>query len=227
MENATKVLVDTCVLLDDPDVLVRILQKGGLPFLTSTVLDELDFNKRGEAPINRNAQMIFREFNRTPASKLTGFPTGESLLGQDFLTQFPFRGGSVFLVAREDFRTRSNNDAKIIELAKDYKMILITRDKGMKVRAEALGVDVAFWTGPGEPGRQQRGSPTGSQSPTGNGRPQQQAGRTLDMPQPFTLCTAPIDEADTLISIEKIPETGDLAKLSSGHDFRLGKLISA
>ena len=41
----TRVLVDTCVLLDDPDVLVRIRKRDGLPFLTSTVLDELDFNK--------------------------------------------------------------------------------------------------------------------------------------------------------------------------------------
>lgn len=242
MENPTCVLVDTCVLLEDPDVLVRIRQRGGLPFLTSTVLDELDFNKdinkRVRKPLNKaeearvvqnatNARMIFREFNRSPPTKLTSLPTGQPLLGSDVLTQFPFRDAPVFLVGRNDFRSQSNNDAKIIELAQDYRMVLITRDAGMKVRAEALGVDVAFWTGPSEPNQHQnRQSPNLRQSPERN-QPVGQPKFVPNLPKPFLLCTTPINEADTPSSVGKIPTMGDRVKLGSGYEFGLGALISA
>lgn len=244
MANMDKVLVDTCVLLDDPEVLIRIRQKGGLPFLTSTVLDELDYqkdavkrNKQFQSEVEErrahenssNARLIFRQFSGASV-KLKSLPTGQALLGQDVLTQFTFRDELVFLIGRETFKSDSNNDAKIIELAKDYKMVLITRDNGMKVRAEALGVDVAFWTGPGKPSGPQRSSQSGAQDPVSNGRQQPdsvRAARAPDEPRPFALCTTAIAEADTPITVGTIPEAGELAKLSSGHEFRLGKLISA
>ncbi len=225
MQDPAKVLVDTCVLLDDPDVLARIRHKGGLPFLTSTVLDELDFNKSGNSQVNMNARMIFREFNRAPPSKLLAMPTGEALQGEDLLTQFPFKDGPVFLVGRDAFRARSNNDAKIIELAKAYKMVLITRDNGMKVRAEALGVNVAFWTGPEQSPTRQRGPNARQQMSTG--LQNQQATASPPVPKRFAVCTTPINEVDAPISVGSIPGPGEVAKLSTGHEFRLGKLISA
>lgn len=239
--NKTRVLVDTCVLLDDPDVLVRIRQRDGLPFLTSTVLDELDFNKDINKRVNKpasqadelraqenakNARLIFRQFNGTATTRLTSLPTGEALLGQDVLTQFAFRDGPVFLIGRDDFRSGSNNDAKIIELAKDYRMVLITRDAGMKVRAEALGVDVAFWTGPNGADQRQP-TPNGRQRTATNSGAPVEAKPTPPGPQPFAICTAPINEPDTPLPVGKIPEAGDSARLSGGHEFHLGKLISA
>jgi hypothetical protein len=104
--NVTRVLVDTNVLLEDPAVLVRIRQRGGLPFLTGTVLDELDFNKDINKRANRltnkadaqraaenarNAQFIFREFNSAASSRLTALPTGEPLVEGDVLTQVGFK----------------------------------------------------------------------------------------------------------------------------------------
>jgi serine/threonine protein kinase len=244
MASMDKVLVDTCVLLDDPEVLVRIRQRGGLPFLTITVLDELDYqkdaikrNKQFQSEVEerrahenaRNARLIFRQFSGASV-KLKSLPTGQALLGQDVLTQFTFRDEPVFLIGRETFRSDSNNDAKIIELAKDYKMVLITRDNGMKVRAEALGVDVAFWSGPSEPSGSQRSSQSGAQDTVSNGRQQSspvQAARAPDELRPFALCTTVIAEADAPITVRTIPEAGEPAKLSSGHEFRLGKLISS
>ena len=111
-----KVLVDTCVLLDDPEVLVRIRQKGGLPFLTSTVLDELDYqkdavkrNKKFQSEAEEriahenasNARLIFRQFSGASV-KLKSLPTGQALLGQDVLTEFTFRDEPVFLIGREN-----------------------------------------------------------------------------------------------------------------------------
>lgn len=241
MGDVTRVLVDTNVLLEDPAVLVRIRQRGGLPFLTSTVLDELDFNKDINKRVNkstnkadaqraaenaRNAQFIFREFNSAASSRLTALPTGEPLVEGDVLTRVGFKDGPVFLVGRDKFRSQSNNDAKIIELAKDYKMVLITRDKGMKVRAEALGVDVALWTGP-EESRQRHKAPNGRQAQQGNSGYPPRSGASTSGPKPFAICTSPINEADSPLRVGKIPEAGDRVRLVGGHEFHLGALISA
>ena len=233
MGNRALILVDTSVLLEDPEVLVRIRRRGGLPFLTSTVLDELDYNKdlrkRANQPTNnaqklraaenaKNGQLIFREPNNSAPSRLTEMPTGGPLVERDVLTQFGFKDGPVFLIGRQEFRARSNNDAKIIEWAKDYNMVLITRDKGMKVRAEALGVKVTFWTGP--EGVQNGGSAS-------NGRPASQrtrgrrAGSAASGPRPFAICTSPIGDPDVPLRTEAVPGTGDTVKLGRGQEFRL------
>lgn len=225
VQNKTKVLVDTCVLLDDPEVLTRIHLKGGLPFLTSTVLNELDYNKAGEATVNFNARRIFKEFNAGPSTAYKQMPTGEALLGEDVLTQFAFKDGPVFLVGRDAFRERSNNDGKIIELAKDYRMALITRDQAMAVRAKSLGVDVHFWTGPDDgpaAKRNQVNRAQGRPSTRQPGHNQQRPG-----PKPFARAAAPTTEADAPLAVSNIPTEGNSAKLASGRALRLGKLISA
>lgn len=241
MSNARRVLVDTNVLLEDPDVLVRIRQRGGLPFLTSTVLDELDFNKDVKKRVNkpsnkidasrvaenaRNAQLIFREFTSSASTRLAEMPNGGGLVEGDNLVSFCFKDGPTFVVGREEFKSKSNNDAKIIELAKDYEMILITRDKGMKVRAETLGVEVALWTGP-EEARQRQEAPNKRmpmQRKPGNSLRGEAVTNGL---KPFGIFTSPRKESDVPLQISKIPEAGDLVKLGGGHEFHLGSLISA
>lgn len=224
MARPTKVLVDTCVLLDDPDVLVRIRKKGGLPFLTSTVLDELDFNKSGRSEISANARLIFREFSRESSNQLEALPTAEPLLGSDILTRFSFKEGPVFLVAREKYRSQSNNDAKIIELAKDYEMVLVTRDNGMKVRAEALGVKAFLWTGPEEnapntpDAKPRQGTSPGKSQP-----PEAPASRI----RPFAICTTPLDEPDSPVVVKALPRSGEVVRLASGGTFRLGREIKS
>lgn len=220
MARPAMVLVDTCVLLDDPDVLVRIRKKGGFPFLTSTVLDELDFNKSGNDEIHKNARMIFREFSKETPAVLSELPSGEALHERDILTRFPFRDEPVFLVARDQFRTKSNNDGKIIELAKDYGMVLVTRDNGMKVRAEATGVKAYLWTGPPE-----------RQVPTQNPRRKHSGEQRLAAPSsgitPFAICKAPLKEPDTPVGVTELPRSGSVIKLSSGALLRLGREVNS
>lgn len=228
MPGSTNVLVDTCVLLDDPEVLERIQRKNGFAFLTSTVLDELDFNKSGSSSANRNARAIFSELKDEAALQLLTLPTGGALQGRDILKRFAFRGGAVHVLARDEFRSTSNNDAKIIELAKDYGMVLITRDNGMKVRAEALGVKVAFWTGPT--------GPSGKRSPhVRTVKPiqirQATGGSSSHTAQvaikPFAIHLTPIDTPDLAISVSSLPGANDVVRLSSGASIRLGALISS
>jgi hypothetical protein len=160
--------VDTNILLVDPDVLVRIRQQGGLPFLTNTVLEELDyrkdFHKRANKTVNeadarrdaenaRNARLLFREFRSATRTPLTALPTGEPLIQGDVLTRVGFKGEPVFLIGREEFPSDFNNDAKIRALAKDYDMVLITRDNGMIGLAISIGIRVMPWTGPDASGQ--------------------------------------------------------------------------
>ncbi len=91
MSQLPLILIDTCVLLDDPDVIVRTCKKGGIPVVTSTVLDELDYNKSGDEQININARKIIREFNKFDCSKLEIFPSGMLLLDQDVLIKYQFK----------------------------------------------------------------------------------------------------------------------------------------
>lgn len=209
MTRKTKVLVDTCVLLDDPEVLVRIRLKGGLPFLTGTVLEELDFNKTAKSIIGANARTIFREFNRAESVRMEALPYAEPLREGDILTQFSYKSGPVFLVARESFRTRSNNDAKIIELAKDYGMSMITRDNAMKVRAESLGVEAFLWTGPEAPQKQTPGH------------------SLTDTVRPFQVCQKPLDEVDAQVNVNHLPQAGEMVLLGSGGSLKLLREIKA
>lgn len=244
MSNTDRVLVDTNILLEDPDVLARIQQRGGLPFLTSTVLDELDYRKDltkyvhklpNQAAIDRatenarNAQHIFREFTKATSTRLSTLPGGDPLKDGDVLTSFGYENGQVLLLGRSIFRSSSNNDAKIIELAQDYQMILLTRDKGLKVRAEALGVGAVIWTGPQEP--QQKTRRSGGTHNVQKLHPLGAAGGSRSTwkqeHKPFALCTSPIAEADAPLTVSTIPKSGDTVCLSSGHEFQLGKQISA
>ena len=158
------ILIDTCVLLEDPNVIARIRHRGGIPFLTSTVLEEIDFNKQGSEVINKNARSIFRELNKEPTTKLANLPNGRALHGDDLCTRFSYENGPVFLINRDSFKSRTNNDGKIIELAKDYGMLLLTRDNGMKVRADAMGVTAVLWKGPQQSSEKNHKS----QSPAGS-----------------------------------------------------------
>jgi hypothetical protein len=66
----------------------------------------------------KNTRLIFREFNSTASLRLPAMPTGEPLDEGIFLLSSLSKTGRASY--REEFRSRSNNDAKIIELAKVY-----------------------------------------------------------------------------------------------------------
>ena len=229
------ILIDTCVLLQDPNVIVRIKAKNGIPFLTGTVLDELDYNKKGESEVNRNARAIFRELNKKPSIKVQNLPTGQDLVHDDLLTRFEYEGVGVFLLSRSIFKSQTNNDGKIIELAQDYGMILLTRDGGMRLRADSLGVQVVLWTGPAQAGPSNAGasirSPDSSAAKNKTATPNKSIpGGTNNKPQssniqPFALPTSPALEKDKPCAVNRLPVEGDTV-LVNAQKIELGALIS-
>lgn len=233
------ILIDTCVLLQDPDVIIRIKDKNGIPFLTGTVLDELDYNKKGDTEVNKNARSIVRKLNKTPSIKVQNLPTGQELVNGDLLTRFEYDGVGVFLLNRSAFRDKTNNDGKIIELAQDYEMLLLTRDGGMKLRADGQGVKVALWTGPVQATVNNTMADTSAVSATvikkKSFAPSQSETRKVHMStdkpkpsdlEPFGLPTAPLLEKDQPCTVLHLPAEGDNIFLTSGQKIALGPLIS-
>lgn len=189
------VLVDTSVLFIDPDVLVRVVGNNGIPFITKTVLDEIDFNKKNQdQSVSHNARYILRELSELPSSEMSALPGGKPICTGDTVRQFTFLGKSIFVLARDQFRERGN-DAKIIEVAKDYGMIVITRDAGFKVRAETEGLESHLWS---EKNRSQATHQQTVQQPSPSGQ----------VIPPFGLPGTPVSVRDVQLPVSMIPVSG-------------------
>ena len=70
------VMIDTSVLLQDPDVIRRVVGNKGLPCITNTILSELDNNKKNpDYEVAKNAKLLLRELakaNPIPVQELPG-----------------------------------------------------------------------------------------------------------------------------------------------------------
>jgi len=212
-----KILIDTRVLLDDPDVIARVRRRNGMAFLSAAVLDELALMKQGEAAINKNAGVIFRALSAARSTRLQLLPGGEALRGGDTLTQLEFRGDPVFLLARQNSRAAP----ALIELARDYGIILLTRDRDLKARAASLGVKVAIWTGPQRAPEGRHGGLRGSGSLAAADEP-----ASHNIP-PFALSSAPIAEPDGPVVVHRLPSSGETVRTPAGRRILLGARVNA
>lgn len=138
------ILVDTCVLMDYPYILEEISQNGNFPFVTNTILEELDFNKKGKLLVNKNVRFLLKEF-ANEFDKTPKLPNRRSLKKKDKLSCVLFQGNQVFVVHRKTSIKNTQNDEKIREIALDYGLILLTKDNAMKVRACAVGIQAEIW----------------------------------------------------------------------------------
>lgn len=212
----TMVLIDTSVLLKDPDVIIRVIGNKGLPFITNTILSELDFNKKNlEKKTSENAKNIFRIFARSNSVFVSQMPDGKSLQEGDSLRQLDFRGSPIYVLVRKNPNSRndSDNDFKIIKAAKDYGMTIITRDQALKTRAEVEGVDahVHNHTSP-------KHQPSVSQTASN---------KTLPEVQPFTTPISPLTENDALQNVSILPSHGDIVATRNNGLIKLLKVLSS
>ena len=203
-----KLLIDTSVLLQDPNVLIRILRKKGIPVLSNTILQEIDFNKKGNGLINKNARYLFREFTKYPSKECQMFPCGRAIRPGDVLTRFDLEGGPVYVLARRKHETKINNDYKIIEMARDYDLKLLTRDNALCVQAKAAGVDSIPWTGPQDSAKQVQPHHKNNQI------------------KPFQLYLNPIVDVPKQLVHIKIPSEGARVHNQTGQSLVLIRKIS-
>jgi len=219
-----KVLVDASVLLVDPDVLLRIPSKNGLAFVAGPSLDDLEAIANGPHSDRDSALGLLQRLFFAPEVVVTALPTGEPLRGQDSLKRLAYGQAAVHLLERRMFQLRPENGAGLLELARDYCMVVLTCDPRLKAQADAAGIPVAAWTGrpPAQTAAPPRPKQIGTQPASGAQRP-----GSPQQVRPFAVCTKPVGTADEAMQVSHLPTTGDSIHLSNRATLRLGAQISA
>lgn len=213
-------IIDTCVLLSDPDVVVRAAQIG-FPVVTKTVFDEIDYNKKNSnIDAANNAKLIFRKIKHQTPEQLDALPCGKALRDGDTLYKYEFGSAPLFVLTRDHYKTKRNNfndintynDATIREVAKDYDLILVTEDGGNKTLADLDGIRAAVWV------------------PRAKNRRVQKTSRVPSSPsvQPFRLATSVTPDDHQVRQSQATPREGDTITLGrSGPSAKLARQIGA
>ena len=135
-------LLDTNVMLDYGVNLYEIVNSDDRLFITDIILKELDGHKKsGDENIKYQVREIFR--NLSPVDSVDFKPkSGDTAAG------FDFGKYRLISISREKYHVldRADLDAKIIEMAKDYTLVLLTADRAMTVRAHGEGVKFELLT---------------------------------------------------------------------------------
>jgi serine/threonine protein kinase len=215
-------IIDTCVVLSDPDFVVRAAQVG-FPVLTKAVFDEIDFNKKNsDASTAKNARSIFRKIKHQKPQTLDEFPCGKALHESDVLRRYEFDGAPLFVLTRTQYRakrdefndTNTYNDAIIREIAKDYDLILVTEDGGNKTLAELDGIRAVVWS----PKTKNKRTPTAATATT----------RSESSLRPFERSALVIPESNHARQPHAIPGEGDSVLLGpAGSLVKLGAKLGA
>lgn len=149
MSRKKEFLIDTSVIIDNPEQnLLSLYQNGeNKIYITEVVLQELDKHKISlNHEVGVAARTFFRAVSEEPFKK---YKKKKPLKGDTiYQTKLKFESLNETIVLnivtrkRTDYITekREPNDLKILEIAKDYEMKLITNDISFKVLAMSEGV---------------------------------------------------------------------------------------
>lgn len=139
-------LLDTSVILDDIFNLVFIHQNGENDiYLSEIALYELDKKKDAQNELGYFAREFFRALNQ---NALNAKNIKKSAQNGDKIYQITFKlqqnAFNIFIIYRQHYKMQNLdyglNDARILEIAKDYRFILLTNDIALKIRAISQGV---------------------------------------------------------------------------------------
>jgi serine/threonine protein kinase len=212
-------VIDTCVLLADPDFIVRAA-KIGFPVVTSVVLGEIDYNKKNrENGVSTKAKEIFKKIKNQAPEWHSDFPCGKKIKTGDKLCRFEFDTGSLFVLIRDEYRVmRSNfsdnntyNDATLREIAKDYGLPLVTLDGGNKTIAEVEGIRAIIW-----------------RKPVDAASVKKETRNFVPSVRPFDFVKSIISEGSVINNSMVAPVAGDVFKLGlAGQLFTLGSQLGS
>ena len=139
-------LIDTSVILDNPDNLYSLSGGGeNSLYITNVVLEELDRKKGERANVGFFARVFFRTFIGS-AARACAKRKGEGKEGDHFY-EFDCDFGAerskvkLIVIHRELYDgINDRNDLKIIEVASSYNLKLITNDISLKIIALTRGI---------------------------------------------------------------------------------------
>lgn len=141
-------LLDTSIILDDTQNIIFLWQNAqNQLFICDVVIEELDKKKDLQNETGYFAREFFRCINSDNLSKGDKIAT-IAKENNDFIQEilFKFENYSIplFLIYRPRYKLppqeHSYNDSKLIEIAKDYNLTLLTNDISLKVRTQAQGI---------------------------------------------------------------------------------------
>jgi PhoH-like ATPase len=139
-------LIDTSVIIDSPATnLFSLFQNGENDiYITEVVLQELDKHKISLNPeVNSAARSFFRAVDEKPFEEVKVGAKGSDKISKTILRFENMEPIEIFIINRSNYNLPSNvpNDSKILEVAKDYGMTLVTNDISFKVIAMGEGVN--------------------------------------------------------------------------------------
>lgn len=141
--NTKNVLLDTSIILEGMSAIENIPKQHNI-FITDIVLRELDGNKNTEGVKGYNAREFFRRYNACEFTMQLSMPFSNQVLEHtDKLSMALFPSGmKIYALSRKWYHANDINDTKIIEIAKDYNLSLMTLDQAQSARAKSEGVGV-------------------------------------------------------------------------------------
>jgi len=209
MQKRDNVLIDTCVLMSNLDIIEKINAKGGNVFVTNTILDELDYNKKGDNDVNKNSRDFLRELNKQGINRSSGVLFNIVALGTDVVSHSKYKNINISIIHRPQFHSTGNNDSKIIEIAMDYSFILISADQGMVVRAQTAGLNAYYWAG----------VEIEHYSISSNNI------KRRNSIIPFSLCKEPSIQQEKILHVSELPSIGDSVLSSNGEQYKLEEIL--
>lgn len=145
MNEHTKrnILVDTSIPVEGGEEIIAKLEKIASVFVTDIVLQELDGHKNNaNGAIAFQAREFFRRLGNSNGIPLDVLPIdGMKLEKTDTLRKMFLGTTPLHVIVRKPYKSRDINDSKIIEIAKDYNMTLVTLDTAQRVRGLSEGVN--------------------------------------------------------------------------------------
>lgn len=142
--DTQRILIDTSIAVEGGEAIIAKLEKIAPIFVTDIVLQELDGHKNNaNGAVAFQAREFFRKLGNSNGIALDVLPLdGMKLEKTDTLRKMFLGATPLHVIVRKPYKSRDINDSKIIEIAKDYNITLVTLDMAQRVRAMSEGVNV-------------------------------------------------------------------------------------
>ncbi len=144
-------MLDTSIILDDTQSIIFLWQDSqNQLFISDVVIEELDKKKDLQNETGYFAREFFRCINSDSLNEsiqnanIVSIAKNHNDFVQEILFKFEEYSIPLTLIYRPHYKIppqeHSYNDSKLIEIARDYNLILLTNDISLKVRTQAQGI---------------------------------------------------------------------------------------
>lgn len=144
-------MFDTSIILDDTQNIIFLWQDSqNQLFISDVVIEELDKKKDLQNETGYFAREFFRCINSDSLNEsiqnanIASIAKNHNDFVQEILFKFEEYSIPLTLIYRPHYKIppqeHSYNDSKLIEIARDYNLILLTNDISLKVRTQAQGI---------------------------------------------------------------------------------------